>query len=179
MLAVLPNSFYGTTLAGHPTILVYLPASTAREVVFSLKDEAKNLHYHTTLPISGESGIVTIKMPENAPPLEVGKNYQWYVALKLDGALSPKTPFVDGWIKRIAPQANLEKALAGKSALQQADILAAKGVWYDCSAILAALILANPTDETVIKEWQELLTSVQLPQLTTSPLWSVALNGAN
>jgi len=170
MMALLPQSFYGTTLSGHPTILVYLPASEAREAVFSLKDEAKNLHYQMTLPVSGEAGIVVVQLPNTAPALEVNKNYQWYVALKVDGNLSPNSPFVDGWIQRITPDAALANALEGKSPVQRASILAAKGVWYDSASILAVLKGIDPTDAVVTREWTELLDSVQLSQLTNTPV---------
>ncbi|NJM99623.1 MAG: DUF928 domain-containing protein, partial [Phormidesmis sp. RL_2_1] len=41
MLAVMPESFYGTTLEARPTILVYVPASTADTAVFSLKQKLR------------------------------------------------------------------------------------------------------------------------------------------
>ena len=167
MSALLPQTFYGTTLSAHPTVLVYLPASSAQEAVFSLKDESKQMVYQMSVPVSGKSGIVAIQLPENSPALEVGKNYQWFFALKLEGNLTPSSPFVDGWIKRITPSADLAKALEGKTALQQSSILAAKGVWYDSASILSSLRTAEPNDQLLAKEWKELMESVELPLLTS------------
>jgi hypothetical protein len=174
MAALLPQTFYGTTLSAHPTVLVYLPASSAQEAVFSLKDESKQLVYQMSVPLSGKSGVVAVQIPENAPALEVGKNYQWYFAMKLEGSLSPSSPFVDGWIKRITPSSDLVQALEGKTPLQKSSILAAKGVWYDSASILSSLRTAQPNDQSLAKEWKELLESVQLSQFTT--LASVPLN---
>ena len=95
MLALLPQSFSGTTLTAQPTILVYLPASAAKTALFSLKDEAGNLISQVTLPVSGAAGVLAVKLP--APALEVGKDYHWFLALKVDGNLSPSTPYV-GWL---------------------------------------------------------------------------------
>jgi hypothetical protein len=170
MKALLPSSFYGTTVSGHPTILVYLPASTAEQAIFSLKDEEKNLVYQMTIPISGNAGIVSIQLPETAPALEVDKSYQWYVALQLDASLSPNSPFVDGWIKRITPDAKLSEALTGKSPMEQSSILAANGVWYDTAGILARLKMNSATDEGIAKEWKELLDSVQLSDLLSASI---------
>jgi hypothetical protein len=172
MLALTPPNFYGKTLQEHPTILVYLPASNAREVVFSLKDEAKNLKYQTTLPISGIPEVVAIQLPEEASALEIGKNYQWYVALKIDGQLAPSTPFVDSWIQRIAPDAELAQ-IAGKTALEQASALATSGIWYDCAATLASLKAAEGHNPELAQHWQELLASVQLAHVSSAPISAV------
>jgi Domain of Unknown Function (DUF928) len=169
MLALTPPNFYGKTLQERPTILVYLPASNAKEVVFSLKDEAKNLKYQTTLSISGIPEVVAIQLPEEASALEIGKNYQWYVALKIDGQLAPSTPFVDGWIQRIAPDAELAQ-LADKTELEQASALAAKGIWYDCAATLASLKAAEGHNPELAQHWQELLASVQLAHVSSAPI---------
>ncbi|MGK7929341.1 MAG: DUF928 domain-containing protein, partial [Spirulina sp.] len=170
LLALLPESFYGTTLSSHPTILAYIPASPANEAILSLKDEDKNMHYQMLVPLSGQAGIVAIALPDNAPPLEVDRNYQWYLAIKLDGNLSPSTPFIDGWVKRIEPSAELAQALEGQSLVQQSSILAANGVWYDSASILVDLRRENPTDPLLLKEWTELLDSVELSQFINAPL---------
>ncbi len=170
MLAVLPESFYGTTLSSHPTILVYVPASPAAEAVFSLKDEDENLHYQMTLPVSGEAGIIAIRVPEDAPALEVGKNYQWFFALKLDGNLSPNAPFVDGWVQRIEPSAELMRALEGQTPVEQSSILAENGVWYDCASMLVDLQINQPSNNAIAAAWAELLESVDLLHLVTEPL---------
>jgi hypothetical protein len=174
MLGLMPQNFYGTTISGHPTILVYLPASEAQEAVFSLKDEDRNLRYYVTVPISGEGGVYAFQLPTHTPALEVDTNYQWFVALKQEGSLTPGSPFVDGWIKRIEASPELSESLTASMAqadvLAQARVLGAAGVWYDTVASLATLRQQQPNSEAIAGHWSELLTSVGLQEIATAPL---------
>ncbi|MGJ5628366.1 DUF928 domain-containing protein [Nostoc sp. CALU 1950] len=170
LIALLPQSFYGTTVSERPTILVYLPSSNAQEALFSLKDEAGNMQHQMNIPVAGKTGIIAIKLPANAPALAVGKNYQWFLALKVDGQLSPSTPYVDGWVQRIQPNAELVTAMQEKDALKQATALGKNGVWYDCVATLAATYTAQPNNATLRKQWEELLSSVSLKEIVTASL---------
>ncbi|MEA5507389.1 DUF928 domain-containing protein [Halotia wernerae UHCC 0503] len=170
LIALLPQSFYGTTVSERPTIMVHLPASNAKEAVFSLKDEVGNTHYNMTIPVTGKLGVIAVKLPADAPALAVGKNYQWFLALKVDGQLSPSTPYVDGWIQRIQPSAELATAMQQKDALKRATALGTNGVWYDCVATLATLQAAQPNNPSITKQWEELLSSVNLKEITKAPL---------
>ncbi|MDZ8106172.1 MAG: DUF928 domain-containing protein [Nostoc sp. DedQUE12a] len=170
LIALLPQSFYGTTVSERPTILVYLPASNAEEAVFSLKDEAGNTQYQMSIPVALKAGVMVVKLPADAPALAVGKNYQWFLALKVDGTLSPSTPYVDGWIQRIQPTAELATAMQHEDALKRAAAFGKNGVWYDCVATMAALHTAQPNNATIIKQWEELLSSVSLKDIATVPL---------
>ncbi|MFN6560518.1 MAG: DUF928 domain-containing protein [Nostoc sp. ChiSLP01] len=169
LIALLPQSFYGTTVSERPTILVYLPASNAQEAVFSLKDEAGNTQYQMSIPVALKAGVIAVKLPADAPALAVGKNYQWFLALKVDGTLSPSTPYVDGWIQRIQPNAELATAMQQEDALKRAAAFGKNGVWYDCVATMAALHTAQPKNATIIKQWEELLSSVSLKDIATVP----------
>ncbi|MBI4780870.1 MAG: DUF928 domain-containing protein [Oscillatoriophycideae cyanobacterium NC_groundwater_1537_Pr4_S-0.65um_50_18] len=168
MLAVTPQNFYGTTLAERPTILVYVPSSNAQDAVFSLKDDVGNTIYQTIVAVPNNAGVVAVQLPEEAPALEVGKDYQWFFALMIDGTLSPSTPYVDAWIKRIQPTAELTQALQQGDAQQRADILAEKGVWYDSAAMLTDLRMAQPTNTALTEDWHELLNSVGLEEVTAA-----------
>jgi hypothetical protein len=170
LIALLPQNFYGTTVSERPTILVYLPASNAREAVFSLKDEAGNMQHHMNVPVAGKAGVIAIELPANAPALTVGKNYQWFLALKLDGQLGPSTPYVDGWVQRIQPSAELTRAMQEQDALKRATALGKNGVWYDCVATLATVYTAQPSNATLRKQWAELLSSVSLKEIVTATL---------
>ncbi|QIR40895.1 DUF928 domain-containing protein [Tolypothrix sp. PCC 7910] len=169
LIALLPESFYGTTLSERPTILVYIPASNAAEAVFSLKDEAGNTQYQMTIPVVDKSGVIAVQLPADAPALAVNKNYHWFLALKVDGELSPSTPYVDGWIQRIQPNAELATAMLDQDALKRATALGKNGVWYDCVATLAMLHTNQPTNVNLGKQWEELLSSVSLKELAKAP----------
>ncbi|MFN6481974.1 MULTISPECIES: DUF928 domain-containing protein [unclassified Nostoc] len=170
LIALLPQNFYGTTVSERPTILVYLPASNAQEAVLSLKDETGNMQYQMNVPVAGKTGVIAIKLPADAPALAVGKNYQWFLALKIDGQLNPSTPYVDGWVQRIQPDAELAIAMQDKDALKRATAFGKNGVWYDCVATLAATYTAQPSNATLRKQWEELLSSVSLKEIVTASI---------
>ncbi|MEH1988723.1 DUF928 domain-containing protein [Nostoc sp.] len=170
LIALLPQNFYGTTVSERPTILVYIPASNAQEAVFSLKDEVGNMQHQMNISVPEKTGVIAIKLPANAPALAVGKNYQWFLALKVDGQLSPSTPYVDGWIQRIQPSAELATAIQEQDALKRATILGKNGVWYDCVATLASVYTTQPNNATLRKQWEELLSSVSLKEIVTANL---------
>ncbi|OUC11800.1 MAG: hypothetical protein B0A82_26155 [Alkalinema sp. CACIAM 70d] len=172
--ALLPQSYFGTTISERPTILVYVPASSAQEAIFSLKDEAGNTQYQLTLPVSGQAGIMAVTLPSDAPALEVSKNYQWFLALDVDGQLSPSTPYVDGWVQRIQPTAELEAALQQTDALKRAEALGKAGVWYDCVTTLSSARSTQSNGETFNKQWTELLSSVGLKDIEKAPMLALA-----
>ncbi len=169
MMAVMPDTFYGTTLEARPTVLVYTPASNAEEAIFSLKDEAKNMVYQMPVAIPAGGGVMAIELPADAPELAVGENYQWYVAMKLDNELSPASPFVDGWISRIAPEPQLTTALSQGDALAKVEALGAHGIWYDTAAQLALLKEADGS-EVMSTHWYELLEAVGLAEIASAPI---------
>lgn len=174
VIALLPQTFYGTTVSERPTFLVYVPASNATEAVFSLKDAGGNLQYQMTIPVAGKVGVMAIELPTEAPALAVGQNYQWLVAIKIDGQLSPSTPYVDGWVQRIQPSAELMASLQQEDALKRAEALGKNGVWYDCAATLAQVYATQPSDTTLTKQWAELLSSVGLQEISTMPIVAAA-----
>ncbi|MEM7554441.1 MAG: DUF928 domain-containing protein [Cyanobacteria bacterium P01_A01_bin.84] len=171
ILALLPQTYFGTTVSQRPDILVYLPVSQARGGVFSLKDEQGNTLHEMNLPVSGKAEIISIKVPIN---LQLEKNYQWFLALKIDGKLSPRTPYVDGWIKRIQPNNELTKSMLQKDLLKQATAFGKHGVWYDCIAALAKLRNAQPNQQNINQHWSQLLASVELANIDKAPV--VTLN---
>jgi hypothetical protein len=175
LIAILPQSFYGTTVSERPTVMVHIPASNAEEAVFSIKDEVGNLYYQMTIPVVGKTGLVAITLPAKAPALAINTNYQWFLALKVNGKLSPSTPYVDGWIKRIQPSEELKKAMQQQDALKQATAFGKHGVWYDCITTLARLYVQQPNNPSIVKQWQELLSSVNLKEIATVPIVSSKL----
>lgn len=169
---LLPNSHTGMTQLEHPTILVYLPETGEQEAQFSIKDEGKKLHYQMNVPISGKAGLVSIQLPEDAPALEMGKNYQWFFALKCGGKLHPSNPLVSGWIQRSPSNSEtaFNPSLNPDELLQEAIVLGNSGIWYDTVATLARLRTMQPENAEVSTHWQELLASVGLEAFATTPL---------
>lgn len=163
----MPQTYYGTTVSQRAEILVYIPRTQALEAVFSLKDTEGNTLHEMEVPISGRAEVISIKVPTL---LTVDKNYQWFLALKIDGQLSTRTPYVDGWIKRIRPNQEITASMQQGDLLKQAEAFGKHGVWYDCVATLAKLKAAQPNNPTLNKHWSELLESVKLQQIDRVPI---------
>ena len=167
ILALLPQSYFGTTVAQHAEILVYVPQSQARESVFSLKDAQGNTLHEMNVPISGQAEVISIKVPTE---LKLEKDYQWFLALKIDGELSTRTPYVDGWIKRIRPNQEIAASMQQGDLLKQAKAFGKHGVWYDCVSALAKLKATQPNNSSLNKHWSELLESVGLEKIEKAPV---------
>ncbi|MGK7887790.1 MAG: DUF928 domain-containing protein [Leptolyngbyaceae cyanobacterium] len=163
LLAIMPPSFYGTTLAERPTFLAYVPVSPATVATFSLKDDQGNLLHEQPVSLPADGGIVLIELSAAAPELRVGQYYQWLLTVQLEEHLTPASPFVDAWIQRIEPSSELVGLLDTNDPMDTAAALAQNGVWYDTVATLAS-VHGNPStsDTTTLEHWAELLTSVEL-----------------
>ena len=167
MTAVIPPTKVGRTVSARPTFFVYLPPTLSRAAFFSLQDEQGNPHYQTRLSISGTGGIVSVTLPENAPALEMGKNYMWVFApIQPDGILRPDNYVVTGWVKRVATENNQSFS----SPIEQATALAKAGIWYDTLRVLAAAKRLEPNNTNLLKEWRELLEQVGLNAIAKEPI---------
>jgi hypothetical protein len=168
---VLPsNSRIGLTLKEHPTILVYIPQTTAKKALFSLQDEQSKNHYQTAINLPKKPGVVAIKVPESLPAIKTGKKYQWSLAMICSAQLEPDSPLVTGWIERIQPPVSLKNHRHSSPSLEVVSHLAHNGVWYDTASELARLKKAQPHNSTVKVSWQQLLHSVGLSAIANEPL---------
>ena len=168
--ALLPKSTQGLTTQSHPAILAYIPETSAQNVFFSWRDENNQDHYQTILPIENEGAIISLNLPENAPPLEVGKSYQWALGIMCDGRLQPDSPMIHGQVKRIELASSIQNSLDNDVSLKNAALYGENGLWYETVAILAQLKIARPNDRDLASNWLELLDSVGLEKIAEAPL---------
>ncbi|WP_199314005.1 DUF928 domain-containing protein [Leptolyngbya sp. FACHB-671] len=166
LTALVPNDEEGLTWAERPTVWVYLPETSARQMVLSISDEDSQPHSQRFLPITG-SGIVGISLDESAPPLEVGRSYQWAVVLVCGDRPSPNDPFVTAWVRRVAGSGE-----PPEDALEQAVWYGERGIWYDALAALVEVRRSQPTDQAITDIWSSFLTqpSVRLGAVANEPL---------
>ena len=168
--ALLPASTQGLTAAAHPTILAYLPETEAQKVFFSWRDENNQDHYQAILPIKKRAGIISLNLPENAPSLEIGKNYQWAIAIMCNDRLQPDSPMIQGQVKRIELASAIQSRLDNEISLNNAAIYGETGLWYETVATLAQLKTAQPNNQDLALNWSNLLTSVGLAEVVEAPL---------
>ncbi|MBV6626843.1 MAG: DUF928 domain-containing protein [Rivularia sp. (in: Bacteria)] len=162
VVKLLPKSNIGLTAKQRPSIMVYIPATTAQKAFFSVQDENFNHHYQTTLDLPQEAGVMEIKLPASAPALSTGKKYQYSLAIICGEYLEPDDRLISGWIERVDKKGN---RLDRKVSVELASELAAEGMWYDALSTLAELRKSQPSNQYVANSWQQLLNSVGLNEI--------------
>lgn len=167
---LIPTTNNGLTMAERPTLFVYVPQTSAKEVFFSIKGEDSNYHYQTTFRLPKNPGVIGFKLPSSARALQIGKNYKWSFVMVCDRSLEPDDPGVTGWIRRVKPSSGLVNQRQSQTEVELASLLASAGIWYDTLSTLAQLRRSQPQNPTVTANWQELLKSVGLDAIANEPL---------
>lgn len=169
---LLPVADLALTVAAYPTVLAYLPVTSAEKIFFSWRDENNNDHYQTIMTLNNQGTVISLTLPADAPPLEVGKNYYWSLAIMCGGRLQPDSPIIQGQIQRVALESTISDRLKTANPLETAAIYGEAGIWYETIATLAQLKTAEPENQDLAANWQELLTSVgleKISQVSTTP----------
>jgi hypothetical protein len=161
LTALSPGTNLGLTQAERPNFLVYMPQTTAQTAEFSLFDEQMNGIYQMSVPVS-KAGLVSIRLPDTAPPLAQDKPYYWTVALACNPSDRTEDWVVGGWIERAEPSATLKQQLANVTAVERASLYAKQGFWYDALNTLVELQGTQPNHPSVATTWAELMKSVGL-----------------
>ena len=71
----------GLTSLKYPIFWVYVPPTSATEAEFTLVAQGGKSGYRTTFPLTNIPGVVSFRLPSEAPPPEFGKAYTWKLAL--------------------------------------------------------------------------------------------------
>ncbi|GAB4385512.1 MAG: hypothetical protein Kow00121_50550 [Elainellaceae cyanobacterium] len=158
---------WGQTIASAPTLWFYVPYAQTDiySMEFELWDEDNNLIVQDRqVSIPATPGITSYQVAA-ATPLEVGKTYRWYLLLRFDPNNPSLDEYVSGRIERIAA-ADLSGQLEAALPLEQAQLLAEAGVWYDTLTVLAAVQAEQP------EIWSQFLQAVGLSAIAEEPLVS-------
>ena len=172
LTALVPENNLGTTTAEYPVIFFYVPQTSANVLELSLLDENDNEVYQKNLIPNKTGGIASINF-SNLPglkPLEVGKNYHWYLSMVCNVQDRSADIFVDGWVQRIKPDPALQSVLQQASMSDRASLYAVNGIWYDSLATLFETRKSNPNNSATVNEWTDLLNSVGLNKVAKEPL---------
>jgi hypothetical protein len=172
LMALLPSSNFGATVAAYPSFFVYMPALSPQRsslpVEFVLQDKNNNEIYKASFKTSGKPGIVTLTLPTQAGllPLEVGQDYKWSFSVICQSDDRSKDMVVDGLVRRVALNPTLSTQLKQASPQKQVELYAEAELWQDALAIVAQLRRDKPTDSAVAADWAKLLTAAGLENLT-------------
>ena len=166
MTPLLPTSSQALTTKSHPTMLVYVPQTSATKAMLSVRDENEDYDYQTIVSMTSDrAGIVSLTLPEDAPNLAVDREYQWSLILMCDDKLRPDSPVAKGNIKRVAADVSLYAGLNNASSLESAAKYGKAGIWYDTVSILAQLKATQPNNNEISSNWENLLQKVGLEKV--------------
>jgi len=160
------------TVSAHPTVFVHVPSLSEATAMLSLQNEdATEELYSTEFELTGEEGVIGIKIPESSTPLAVEEKYVWQMLVTGDCATGDSRfrLHISGWIERIAPTESL--ADIGQVPLRDRPALYAEaGIWQDTLSSLGSLMLQYPDDPDVRESWVSLMESADLPEFAQAPL---------
>lgn len=162
---VLPDSV-GLTSSERPVFWVYLPPTTAKQVILVIRNEDETHHSQTIIPISGEGGIIGLTIGKDASPLEVGKRYQWDAVLVCGEKPHPNDPVVTDWVERV----NLSQSPSFSSPLDMATQYGKQGIWYDMLTYLVQATIEQPSNEKIGIMWKDLLNYAGLGSISTEKI---------
>lgn len=178
LTALIPVNEVGLTVAEYPTLLFYVP-QTLTQAEFVLLEENDDIFYKRNFTVTGPPGIISLSLPTEESPLEVGKNYHWYFSIIQNPQDRSKDLVVEGWIKRVEPSPMLVSELEQAAPQTRPAIYAASGIWHETLTSLADLRRSRCKDLTLAADWTELLKSVELDEIAQEPLVQCCSNPNN
>jgi hypothetical protein len=161
-----PNTelVFGLTTISHPTFWFYIPYQTTAAAEFVLQNQAGQTIYQSPVLLSGTPGVISLSLPSTTSSLKIGDRYHWYFNIYCNPQQPPV--FVDGWIKRIEPNADLKNQLQKATPNQRVALYATHGIWYDLVAASAELRHLDPK----LNNWANILQSVGLKNIASEPI---------
>lgn len=174
LIALVPTSNWGKTVAEYPTWWFYVPYSPQEAPigVFVLQDKNYNDLYRTTLNLpSSAPGLVSVSLPKEETSLTVGNSYRWQLNLYCSGNPDSAPVYVSGWINRVLPSSELARELTQETTPKY-QVYAEHQIWFDAVHHLGQLRITNPSDPSLIQDWQMLLKAegVDLDKLKDAPV---------
>ena len=162
---------WGQTISETPTFWYYIPYPSAavHGAEFELLDVDDNLIFRDPAVQLAETPGVIGYLPALEAPLEVGKTYHWHLILHIDPENPSLDEYVSGRIQRVDFSPEQAEQLETASPLQQADLLAEAGIWYDTLTALAKVYKDSPA------AWIALLQQVELDEIAEEPIVNCCL----
>jgi len=129
-----------TTVAEYPTFWFYLPwgrSETVTQARFMLFDQNQRPVLDQKMALPDAPGIVSVKLPETEPPLEVGKRYNWYFQVLCDEQERSRNLWVSSWVERVEASSELVRQLESLPESEQYRAYLDHGISQDALTQLA------------------------------------------
>ena len=157
LTAFSPTTKPGLTVAERPTFLVYVPKTSAENAEFSLRSRDGRGVYRTMVALTNTPDIMRITLPAQAPPLEVGKQYTWSLAVICNPNDRVEDRFVTGTVQRTELDATRRSQIQQASPKEQVSLYQKADAWYDVLIVLFELQRTQPNDPSITAMWREFL----------------------
>ena len=177
------------TTSDRPTLWIYVPYShmEAPTGTFSLQ-QGDNELYRGDFRLANTPGVIGISLPEAAPSLVAGQDYEWFVDIHCTAAIDDGTDadadpaILEGFVQRVPISDALVTDLA--NAQSDLDAVAAYGkhhIWYDLLTTLARLRLEAGPNAGLDTTWTDILSTdpVFLESWAMEPLLEEVTVGAS
>jgi hypothetical protein len=179
LMALIPNTDSGfdhfpQTVSAYPTFFFNAPKFSGqaefRLYEVSVKASPKRI-YKSSFPINTQSGIISFRMPLNAPELRVGKFYRW--EFTWNNATNSKCT---GLVRRVELNRSVSQQLEKAKPVEKASLYAKAGIWFEAVEAIAEGRRDRPEDSELMVEWADLLKSVGLDILVLQPISPASLS---
>lgn len=176
-----PPQIVGLTEREKPTVWLYQPIASVRQVLLSVREEdSQQFHSQTTIDMPSDSQWVSLQLPEDAPPLTPETNYVWAAIALCADAPSPNDPALSTRIRRVdASSSHSASDTSAPNSINVAENYARNGQWYDAvdTFVHAQGSYTNLidddlgdddlgdddlTEESLVETWQALLNYAEL-----------------
>ena len=166
LMPLIPRTNLGLTISEKPKLWIYVPETSARQLVFSIREEGRVHHSKTLVPITGASGIISLQPNHDSLPLKIGTNYKLSVVLVCGEKPGPNDPARDVWVRRVEAPAPIIQG----SALEKAAWYGKQGIWYDTLYFLIKAKNSQFQNPDLISIWTNFLESEGLKAITTESI---------
>jgi hypothetical protein len=136
-----------------------VPTTRAESAEFSLRNQAGQGLYRTTVSLPSTPAIVSVSLPDQTAALEVGKFYTWTFAIICDPNDRLSDQFVTGTVQRTELDPARIDQLGQASPSDRLALYQQDGVWYDALALLHELRRSQPQNSSLPTIWHEFLQS--------------------
>ncbi len=179
LIALLPETDPDVlmTTADHPTLLFYVPQTSAQVMEVRFLNADLSQLYRASFKLPETAGIVSVNLADlknaagqSLPPLQVEQQYQWDCSLIVDAQDDAKDLTVNGTITRAALNPQLAEMLQQASPGDRLSLYAINNLWYDLISTLYRERKADPSNPTLVKEWTAILQGIKLGNYALAPL---------
>lgn len=165
-LAILaPHDHTGLTLDEQPTLYWFISKSCQESFEVTITEEdtiAPLLEQRLSSP--SHPGIQKVNLRDLNLRLEVGKRYQWSIAMVVDPAHRSKDIVAIGGIARVSPSSHQGNQLNQVGSQETTERFLQAGLWYDAVGSLSEKIEQEPT-QALKEQRAALLKQVHLDNI--------------